>query len=101
MDKRVFVEPPVISSTLRWEDVSLPASISAADLDQIIFSVMTSRLQKTAMVIVKALERCKELDLPINAEIVGARLGALDESGRIEGAGDLRKWRYSEVRLKD
>jgi len=41
------------------------------------------------------------LDLPINAEIVGARLGALDESGRIEGAGDHRKWRYSEVRLKD
>jgi len=60
MDKRLFVEPPVISSTLRWEDVSLPASISAADLDQIIFSVMTSRLQKTAMVIVKALERCKD-----------------------------------------
>jgi hypothetical protein len=101
MDKRLFVEPPVISSTLRWEDVSLPASISEADLDQIVFSVMTSRLQKTAMVIVKTLERCKELDLPINAEIVGARLGALDESVRIEGAGDLRKWRYSEVRLKD
>jgi Protein of unknown function len=101
MDKRLFVEPPVISSTLRWEDVSLPASISEADLDQIIFSVMTSRLQKTAMVIVKTLERCKELDLPINAEIVGARLGALAESGRLESAGDLRKWRYSEVRLKD
>ena len=101
MDKRLFVEPPVISSTLRWEDVSLPASISEADLDQIIVSVMTSRLQKTGMVIVKALQRCKELDLPINAEIVGARLGALAESGRLESAGDLRKRRYSEVRLKD
>src|SRR6266568_1139460 len=101
MDKRLFVEPPVISSTLRWEDVSLPASISEADLDQIIFSVMTCRLQKTAMVIVKALEQCKALDLPINAEIVGARLRALSKSGRIEGAGDLHQWRYSEVRLKD
>jgi hypothetical protein len=101
MDKRLFVEPPVISSTLRWEDVSLPVSISEADLDQIIFSVMTSRLQKTAFVIVKALERCKELDLPINADILGARVGALAASDRIESAGDLHKWRHSEVRLKD
>jgi hypothetical protein len=101
MDKRFFVEPPVISSTLRWEEVSLPASVSEADLDQIIFAVMTSRLQKTAVVLHRALERCKELGLPINADILGARLGALAETDRIEGAGDLRKWRYSEVRLKD
>ena len=101
MDKKLFVELPVISSTLRWEDVSLPASMSEADLDQIILSAMTSRLRKTAMVIVKALERCKELDLPIDAEVIGARLGALAESDRIEGAGDLRKWRHGEVRLED
>jgi hypothetical protein len=101
MDKKRFVEPPIISSTLRWEDVSLPASTSEADLDRIIFSVMTSRLQKTALVIVKALERCKELALPIDADILGARLGALAESGRIESAGDLSKWRHSEVRSRD
>jgi hypothetical protein len=97
MDQRFFVEPPVISSTLRWEEVSLPASVSEADLDQIIFAVMTSRLQKTAVVLHRALERCKDLGLPISADI----LGALAETDRIEGAGDLRKWRYSEVRLKD
>jgi Protein of unknown function len=101
MDKTPFDEPPAISSTLRWEEVSLPASISEADIDRIIFSVMTSRLQKTAMVIVKAVEHCKGLGLPINAEVLGARLGALAESDRIDGAGDLRKWRHSEVRLKD
>ncbi|MGH6713429.1 MAG: hypothetical protein ACREEK_31305 [Bradyrhizobium sp.] len=101
MDKRFFVEPPIISSTLRWEEVSLPASISEADLDQIIFAVMTPRLQKTAMVIHRALERCKELGLPISADILSARLGALAGFDRIEGAGDLRKWRFSEVRLKD
>jgi len=101
MDKIPSDEIPAISSMLRWEEVSLPESISEADLDQIIFSVMTSRLQKTAMVVGKAAERCKELDLPINAEILGARIGALAESDRIDGAGDLRKWRHSEVRLKD
>jgi hypothetical protein len=100
MDKTPFEEVPVISSTLRWEEVSLPASISEADLDQIIFAAMTSRLRKTAMVIGNAVKRCEELGLPINAEILGARIGALAEADRIEGAGDLRKWRHSEVRLK-
>jgi len=101
VDKRLFVEPPVISSKLRWKDISLPASVSEADLDRIILSVMTSRLHKTAMVIFKTLEQCEQLKLPIDADMVGARLGALVDSGRIEGAGDLRKWRYSDVRLKD
>jgi hypothetical protein len=101
MDRRLLVEPPIISSTLRWKDISLPASVSEADLDRIIFSVMTSRWRKTAMIIVKTLEQCKQLNLPIDADIVGARLAALVDSDRIEGAGDLRKWRYSEVRLKD
>jgi len=100
MDKTPFEEIPVISSTLRWEEVSLPASISEADLDQIIFAAMTSRLRKTAMVIGNALKRCEELGLPINDEILGARLRALAEADRIDSAGDLRKWRHSEVRLK-
>src|SRR5512140_196031 len=101
MNRRLFVEPPVISSKLRWKDISLPASVSEADLDRIILSAMTSQLQKTAMVIARTLEQSEQLDLPIDADIVGARLAALADSGRIEGAGDLRKWRYSEVRLKD
>jgi hypothetical protein len=54
MDKKHFDEIPTISSTLRWEEISLPEAMSEADLDQIIFSVMTSRLQKTAMVVGKA-----------------------------------------------
>ncbi len=62
---------------------------------------MTPRLRKTAMVIVETLEQCQQLNLPIDPDIVGAHLAALVDSGRIEGAGDLRKWRYSEVRLKD
>jgi hypothetical protein len=101
MGKTPFNEPSVISSTLRWEEVSLPASISEADIDQIVFSAMSLRLQKTALVIVKSLKRCEELGLPINAEILGARLGALAEHDRIDSAGDLRKWRHSEVKLKD
>jgi hypothetical protein len=94
-------EETAINSDLRWEDVTLPASVSEADLDTIIFSALTSRLQKTAMVIAQATKRCDESALPVSAEIIYARIQALAEADRIESAGDLRKWRYSEVRLQD
>jgi hypothetical protein len=102
MDKaRPLRDETAINSELRWEDVTLPASVSEADLDAVILSALTSRLQKTAMVIGKAMKRCDERALPVSAEIIGARIQALVEADRIESAGDLRKWRYSEVRLKD
>jgi len=94
-------EPPTIISDLRWEDVTLPASVSEADLDAVIFSMLTPRFQKTAMVIAKAMERCDECTLPVNGEILGARIQALAESDRLKSVGDLRQWRHSEVRLQD
>jgi hypothetical protein len=102
MDKAApLPEETAIDSDLRWEDVTLPASVSETDLDAVIFSVLTSKLQKTAMVIANALNRCDERALSVSAEIIGARIRALAEAGRIERAGDLRRWRYSEVRLQD
>jgi hypothetical protein len=53
------------------------------------------------MVIGLAVQRCKELDVPIGGEAIAARLQALADADRIEGIGDLRKWRHSEMRLKD
>lgn len=94
-------EPPTISSNLRWKNVKLPKSVSVADLDAIIFSVLTSRRQKAARVIGTAMNHCRQHNLPINDEILGARIEALAELGRIEGFGDLRLWRHSEVKLKD
>lgn len=93
-------ETPVISSLLRWEDVSLPPSASEADLDAIILAELRPSSRKMALVIGNAVSRCKDLGLPISDEMIGARLIALAEAGRIEGLGDLRKWRHSEVRLK-
>jgi Protein of unknown function len=92
-------ERPTISTVRRWEEIVLPESVSEADLDSIIFSVLTSRLQKTAMVIAKALKRCETLGLAVDAEVLGVRIQALAEAERLEGQGDLRKWRFSEVRL--
>jgi hypothetical protein len=88
-----------INTARRWKDIVLPESVSETDLDNAIFSALTSRWQKTAMVIGNALKYCKTLALPVDEEVVGVRIRALAEAGRLEGEGDLRKWRYSEVRL--
>ena len=95
------MEEPFINSELGWDQVRLPTSISEADVDAIIFSVMKPRWRKVALVVVTALDRCKELGLQISGEALAARIQVLAKSGRIEDVGDLRKWRFSEVRLKD
>ena len=89
----------MIDTNRRWEEIVLPESVSETDLDSAIFSALSSRWQKTAMVIGNALKYCKTLALPIDAEVLGVRIQALAEADRLEGEGDLRKWRYSEVRL--
>jgi hypothetical protein len=94
-------EPPTISSNLRWKNVKLPKSVSVADLDAIIFSILTSRQQKTAMVIGTAVNHCEEHGLPIGTKIFGARIEALAKSGRIQAFGDPRLWRHSELKLND
>jgi hypothetical protein len=104
-DLRPPPEKPRISSKLRWNKVKLPPSISEKDIDGIIFSELKSHWRKVAMVVAQAFDRCEKLGLPIpregRHEIFGARLRELADNDRIEGAGDLRKWRHSEVRLKD
>ena len=94
-------EIPTIISDLTWEQVRLPPFLAEADFDGIIFSLLKPRWQKTAMVVILVAKRCQELALPIGGEEIAARLQVLSDSGRIEGIGDLRKWRHSEVRLKD
>jgi hypothetical protein len=93
-------EVPTITSTLQWSEVRLPPSLSEADVDAVIMSVLKPQWQKVAMVVIRAIERCKELALPVGGEALAARIQVLAESGRLEDIGDLRQWRHSEVRLK-
>lgn len=102
------IEPPLldeqvatISSELKWDQVRLPSSVTESDLDGIIFPILQPMWQKTAKVVILALQRCKALDLPVGDEAIAARLQVLSDSDRIEGIGDLRMWFHSEVRLKD
>jgi hypothetical protein len=69
--------------------------------DEIIFSAMKATWRKTVMMVGLVMDRCKELELPISYEMIAARLKVLADTDRIEGIGDLRMWRNSEVRLKD
>jgi len=91
---------PFINSELRWDQVRLPKSISEADIDAVIVSVMTQQWRKVAMVVAKASERCRQLGLAISKEALAARIQVLAKTGAIEDAGDLRMWGFSEVRLK-
>jgi hypothetical protein len=93
-------EIPTICSTLLWEDVRLPPSITDADVDGVIFSVLKPQWRKTAMIVLQALKKCEELGWPIEDEALAARIEVLAEAGRIEHQGDLRYWRHSEVRLQ-
>jgi hypothetical protein len=92
---------PTVNSRLKWSRVRLPPAITEADLDGIIFSILTPHWKKTAMAVILVARRFEELALPISGEVIAARLRALADSDRIEGIGDLRMWGHSEVRLKD
>jgi hypothetical protein len=93
-------EPPHIISTLRWEDVSLPPSVTVEAVDRLILLCMKPIWQKTAMVVGNAVVRSRESKFPISDQIIAARIEALAEAGFIYNQGDVRKWRHSEVRLK-
>ena len=89
----------LLDTTLRWEDVVLPDSVSEAEVDSIIFSFVRPRWLKTARVLSDAYRHCLTLALPVDLQVLAARLEALGDADRLVGKGDLRKWRYSEVRL--
>ena len=93
-------EPPHISSTLRWKDVSLPDSVSEADIDAAIFAALTPRFQKTATAIAKAFHDCQERAMAISYEMLGARLVVVWKDGRVGVTGVLRISRYIELRLR-
>ena len=75
--------------------------MTEVQLDEIIFSLLSPRWRKTAAIAFLAAEHCEKVGLPITGEVIAARLKVLSDTDRIEGIGDLRMWRHSEVRLKD
>jgi hypothetical protein len=73
------------------------------ELDQVILSFCSERWQKVAKIIGNTLKALEPRDISINgaAEKVDERMAALVGSGRLEAQGNIKRWRYSEVRLPD
>jgi hypothetical protein len=93
-------EVPTIDSELQWQEVSLPPSVTEHDLDAMIFSVLRPRWHKMAMILCYAHDHCQKHAWPIEPDVVAARIRALADDDRIDHQGDLRYWRFSEVRLR-
>jgi hypothetical protein len=86
---------------LRWKEVTLPEGISSQDLDAVIFSKLKPHALKVAKVITDVEKAFEERGQSIGLDMISARIRWLDDVDRIESFGDVRKWRHSEVRLKD
>jgi hypothetical protein len=80
--------------------VSLPQSVTEADLDALIFPLLAHNWRKVARIVYQACELREARLIPLSPEVIAACVRALVEAGRIEGAGNLTTWRHSEVRLK-
>ena len=93
-------EEPHVSSFLKWADVTLPKSVTAAELDKIVFSVLKNNWLKTVRIINDTATACKDRLVPIDYEVIGARIQALADEGKIDAQGNLSMWRHSEVRLR-
>lgn len=90
-----------IDSKLKWKQVQLPASITVMDFDRVILSELSQHWRKTARIVGNVSEQYRTRGIDLDPAIAAARLMAMTKDGLIEAQGDLRKWRYSEVRLKD
>ena len=103
------LEPPTldgegdshVDSELRWDQVRLPSPLTEAEFDKVIHSTLAPQWRKVAAIVTRVVDKYEHLGPAITREMVAARLRALSETDLIEGIGDLRMWRYSEVRLKD
>jgi hypothetical protein len=89
-----------VNSKLTWQKAQLPPSVTVLDFDRVILSTLNAQWRKTARIVGNVSEQYRSLGIDLDPAIVAARLMTMVESGLIESAGDLRKWGFSEVRLK-
>lgn len=78
--------------------------ISARQIDQLLLAFCETRWRKVARVIggsFEILEDCGIRPSGTIAKIIDMRVASLVGSGRLEAQGNIRKWRFSEVRLPD
>jgi hypothetical protein len=76
--------------------------ISESEIDQLLLSFCEQRWLKVARIAGNTLDALEHRGVQIGngiADMIDARMACLVKSGRLEAQGNIRKWRYSEVRL--
>jgi len=75
--------------------------MNAARIDEAILSVAQPHWRKVAMIIAKTaeVEGIGVADDENGHEVISSRIEALVGEGRLVAQGNLKRWRYSEVRL--
>ncbi|HYX70287.1 MAG TPA: DUF3658 domain-containing protein [Terriglobales bacterium] len=73
----------------------------ASSIDEAILSATEERWTKVAMVIARVADSVSRRELPPGDEgfeAIAGRIAVLVRDGHLEVQGDLRNWRFSEVR---
>ena len=70
-----------------------------SQIDEVIFSVLKPNWRKVAMIVTQAHAVFESKHIDIAYEVIGSRIEALCDEGRIDSQGNLANWRGSEVRL--
>jgi hypothetical protein len=73
--------------------------IPPSEIDQTLLSFCDKRWLKVARIIGNAMTAFETRGLHLAADQVDARMEVLVSTGQLEAQGNIRKWRYSEVRL--
>jgi hypothetical protein len=76
--------------------------IAATELDELILSFCDVRWLKVARIFGNTMQVLEDRGIQIPggmAAALDARLEALVKSGRLQAKGNIRRWRFSEVRL--
>jgi len=74
----------------------------AAEIDRLLLAHSDKHWRKVARVIAQTMQALEVRGVQISggvADAIDARIKALVDRGQLEAEGDIRKWRYSEVRL--
>lgn len=76
--------------------------IATSELDALILSFCDDHWRKVARVFSKTMQVLEGRGIQISdgvADALDARMAVLVGAGRLEAKGNIREWRYSEVRL--
>jgi len=83
-----------------WKQIQLPPPLTETEFDKAIFSTLHPQWRKVAAIVSRVVDKYEHTHPAVTCEMVAARLQALSDADLIDSQGDLRKWRFSEVRLK-